>query len=267
MRKMHPLRIRIEDFFKSASFLLCISINLLVNSNTYSKCADKPVVVAVIDTGFGFHNKGLGAKLCKFGHKDFSSDQEFQHTVNYGTKDPVPLDLHGHGTNVVGVIEEYARSTHTNFCVVILKYYGSNHMGHIDATIKAINYATDLKVDYINYSSGGREPSTVERIAVEKFLNNGGTMISAAGNESANLDVAGNVYYPAMYDSRIVMVGALDRNGNKMFSSNYGSVVNRWEIGMSVVGYGISMSGTSQATATATGKIVSQSKNKCDIGD
>jgi hypothetical protein len=70
-----------------------------------------------------------------------------------------------------------------------------------------------------------------------------------------------------MYDKRTVVVGSLDNNGKKMESSNFGSAVSRWELGLNVIGYGIIMSGTSQAAAVATGKIVSENPNKCDIGE
>lgn len=58
----------------------------------------------------------------------------------------------------------------------------------------------------------------------------------------------------------------LEKDGVQSKVSNYGKIVNRWEIGRSVSGYGIIQSGTSQATAVAMGKILSQNKNKCDIG-
>lgn len=256
---------------KNVLFLLCISINLLVSTNTYSKtvqrCALKPIIVAVVDTGFGFEGAGQGAKLCKYGHKDFTKEQKY--TSAYGTADPVPLDLINHGTNIVGVIEDQLKSSNVNFCIVVLKFYtkvGAETGENVANTIVAFDYARNIKADYINYSAGGLNPSQSEKESVVNYLNSGGHLIAAAGNEGRNLDLPGNTYYPAMYDKRIIVVGGINLFGMRMPQSNYGSVVNRWEIGTFTTGYGITLSGTSQATATATGKIVLESKNKCDIG-
>jgi len=85
----------------------------------------------------------------------------------------------------------------------------------------------------------------------------------AAGNNGMNFDEKGR-YYPACYDDkRIIVVGMLDKNGVQYKYSNYGSRVTRWEIGYEVVGFEISESGTSQAAAVATGKLVSQTKSRC----
>src|SRR5271165_7096274 len=55
--------------------------------------------IAVIDTGYGYQGKGSKAHLCKYGHRDFTGDDEYNHKNL--TADPVPKDtVHGHGTNI-----------------------------------------------------------------------------------------------------------------------------------------------------------------------
>jgi serine protease len=239
------------------------------NSNVYAKCSDKPVRVAVIDTGFGYKGRGKGVRLCKTGHKDFSSDQLY---VKYpDVIDPVPMDIESHGTNVAGIIEKYAREAHTNYCLVILKFHSLsnslvNMFTDLKGTIFSFRRALELKTDIVNYSAGGPDPSTEEREIIEQYLNGGGILVVAAGNNSTDLDTPKGNYYPAKYDRRIIVVGMLNRDGKKSSISNWGKVVNRWEVGYHILGYGISMSGTSQSTAVATGKIVSKSKNKCYTG-
>lgn len=249
--------------------LLLILILLAGCTNTKAECKSNkpPIKIAVIDSGFGYEGKGRGAKLCKFGHKDFSIDRQF--TNDFYTETPVPLDVHGHGTNVTGLIDEYARRGNVNYCIVVLKYYSENQ-SEIQNTLyssDAISYATNLKVDYINYSGGGPKVGMQEKLAVMKFLNEGGKFVAAAGNEGEDLDnPETDGYYPAMADPRITVVGNKNLFGVRYPSSNWGKMVNRWEVGEKVEVYGITMTGTSQATAVATGKIVSESDNKCDIG-
>jgi len=224
-------------------------------------CRKSPIKIAVIDSGFGYFGKGHKAHLCKYGHKDFSSDTAFYEA--YNTEVRVPLDIHGHGTNIAGIIDNYAKESGVNYCIVVIKYFSINHTGqqNLDASIASIRYATNIKVDYINYSGGGVDFSIAEAQAVKRFLDNGGRLIAAAGNENSNLDMSS--FYPAMYDKRIIVVGNHTAHGVRSYLSNYGSPVKRWEVGENVNAYGITLTGTSQATAVATGKIVSESK--CDI--
>jgi subtilisin family serine protease len=217
-------------------------------------CELKPAVVAVIDTGFKFSDKTAEAKLCKFGHKNFSSITDSYLPPNMQA--PVPVDNHGHGTNVAGIIQEFAGNTH--YCIVVIKYFDPNSKvdNNLENTIKAIRYANNIGAKYINYSGGGLLFDEREKIEVEKFLDRGGRFIAAAGNEKS--DISEKPYYPAMYDERIVSVGSIEEDGTIAKYSNFGDRVSRWEYGTNIVGFGISMSGTSQATATATGKIINE---------
>lgn len=220
-------------------------------------CSQKIAVVAVIDTGLMVDFLPKNANLCKFGHKDFSGKNKFQNTQY--TVDPIPYDSHGHGTNIAGVIQKYAQNS--NYCMVILKYYDPTieKQDALEATIRAIKYATAIGAKYINYSGGGESTSTEEKRAVKAFLDQGGKFIAAAGNERKNIDKY--PYYPAMDDPRVVSVGSMEENGTKAYYSNWGSKVTKWEYGTNQVGFGITMSGTSQATAVVTGKFINE--NEC----
>ncbi len=229
-------------------------------------CKGVPIKIAVLDTGFGFKGLGHSARLCKYGHKDFSNASIFD--SSYDTVVPVPKDTHGHGTNVAGVIDSYASKSNTNYCLVIIKYwsYSQTNEENLRASIKAYEYASNIGANFVNYSGGGPFFNEKEYKAVEKYLDRGGTFIAAAGNENSDIDDLDAAYYPAKYDNRIIIVGNMSKNGVRSSKSNYGNSVNLWEIGENVEAYGIVLTGTSQSAAVATGKIVSESHNKCDIG-
>lgn len=231
-------------------------LSLLFGLFSHEALARPPIKVAIIDTGFGWNNRGHGAKLCKYGHKDFSADQKY--TLNYGTVSSLPVDGNGHGTNIEGLIEKYAQGA--KYCIVIIKAFGvlDSNGAPLENSIRAIRYATSLHVDFINYSAGGGESNVEERKAVQAYLDQGGKFVAAAGNNGENLDSFGHSYYPASYDARIVMVGNLNKEGNRQAISNYGSSVNRWEMGDGVSAWDITLTGTSQATAIATGKLIKQ---------
>jgi len=223
---------------------------------TECKKESKPAVVAVIDTGLDMRRVPNNAKICKFGHKDFTGGL----SDNSRTVDPVPSDEHGHGTNIAGVIAKYAGDA--NYCIVVLKYYSPLTTGqnNLQNTIDAIKYATNIGAKYLNYSGGGTERSSKEARAIKAYLDKGGTIIAAAGNERSNIDKF--PYYPAMEDSRIISVGSIQQDGRPAGYSNYGKSVKRWEHGTNIEGFGVTMSGTSQATAVAAGKIIN--KQECD---
>lgn len=216
-------------------------------------CGEKTVVIAVIDSGFTFSNNTNNVRLCNFGHKDFSSIKKFD---NRYTETPVPTDSDKnlHGTNIAGLIQDFAG--YANYCMVILKYYDPKATGqqNLDSSVAAVKYATDIKADYINYSGGGQLSDETENAAVKTFLDKGGRIIAAAGNESESSEVA--PFYPAMSDPRIISVGSTDMQGNRLPSSNYGLKVTRWEVGYKMKAFGIRLTGTSQAAAITTGKMI-----------
>jgi subtilisin family serine protease len=228
-------------------------------------CTKKPKVIAIIDTGFGKGMADPQIKLCKFGHKDFTDGLT---TDEYHLGVEVPVDAHGHGTHLAGIIDKLAKEAGVNYCLVILKYYTVDAEGHanLERSNSAIQHAINIHADYINYSGGGQLRDLEEEKLVKEFLDQGGKFVAAAGNEGVSIDFFH--FYPASYDKRIVVVGATDGLGKRIPMSDYGTGV-RMEIGKNVFstlpggqfGY---MTGTSQATATATGKLVAEEKNTCN---
>lgn len=242
------------------SAFLCSAISLTCcippDTTVMTECTKrtKPIVIAVIDTGFGQGWPGeKTAHLCKFGHKNFVEEA---YTSDFNTKDPIPVDAHGHGTHIAGTIDYYAKQSRNPFCLVILKYYSpkQNESQNLENTVRAIKWATELRVDFINYSGGGLAPAKSEQDAVKEFIDRGGTFVAAAGNEHS--DLAKRHYYPAQEDDRIIVVGNGINEDVHAETSNHGTRVNMWEKGQNVVTYGQSMTGTSQAAAKATGKLV-----------
>lgn len=227
--------------------LVALILILALPQLSYSK----PIIVAVIDTGFGYNGLGKKAKLCKTGHKDFTTERAI--APGYNTIDPIPKDYMGHGTNIVGIIDAQVKSS--NYCIVIIKYFSLNS-DNLESSLNAIKYAIEINANYINYSSNGRTKNTAEIVVVKRFLDKGGVFVAAAGNEGVDLHKIN--MYPAMSDSRVIVVGNLGLNGKKATSSNYGLPVTIWETGTNIDGFGLVMTGTSQATAIVTSKMIKQ---------
>jgi hypothetical protein len=232
----------------------------VANKNT----KPKKIVVGVIDSGFGFQDKGFVNHLCDKGHRDFTGVEEY--STKFQLKDKVPLDNHGHGTNVVGLIEKYAKGA--DYCIIVVKFYDEKSSFYQDSELKALEYLTSLKPDIINLSLGGMGENKKETKIIRQYLDNGGIVIAAAGNgKKVELSNKKEVfigyqlskkenYYPAMSDDRIIVVGNRNYSGDINLTSNYGDRVNTWEIGEDAESYGLVLTGTSQATAIHTGKLI-----------
>ena len=86
------------------------------------------------------------------------------------------------------------------------------------------------------------------------------TFVVAAGNDGKEITYKAAAY-PAFYSSKnVIPVGNLSKAGGRAPSSNFGSKVQAWEIGtvdsFLVGGKNGEMSGTSQATAVHTVKVI-----------
>lgn len=251
------------------------------------------VVVAVIDTGI---DESLMSQpwICKYGHKDFTG-AGLKDNHGHGTHIAGLVEQYAKGVvfNIGKNTSKDIDNASADFCVIIIKYYDPKrpNSDNLANTIASFKWAIDQKVDIINYSGGGTSFSKEEYEVVEMALNKGIKFVAAAGNERSDIDK--NKYYPAMYDDRIIRVGnlvsdkvttkvvtSLHLEGLKLVpkeetvierdiasSSNYGKSINTWEIGTKVLsrlptkswGY---MTGTSQATAIKSGKIVREMLSK-----
>lgn len=232
------------------------SINLMEAWSNFSKKRD--VVVAVIDTGIDPSHPFLKDNLWTSTGKT-ASFRDFGIDFSKGSRlKKAPLDEHGHGTHVSGII----KSVHPKVKILSLKYYNPTASGqdNLDSTIAALRYAVDKNVDIINYSGGGPEPSTEELKILKEAERKGILVVAAAGNDENNIDKTYSAYYPASYRlSNIITVTTYDTTLNILSSSNYGKAT----VDISAPGYRIKsalpnkragfLTGTSQATAFVSG--------------
>ncbi|MBG59338.1 MAG: serine protease [Peredibacter sp.] len=242
------------------------SINLKQSWQKFAK--KKDVVVAVVDTGIQYNHPFLAKNLYVSNGQigpdnygmDFSKKDEEKENKKETSSKTKPVDTHGHGTHVAGII----KSVFPEVKLMALKYYNPQASGqdNLNSTIKALKYAVDQNVDVINYSGGGPEPSDEELKVLKEAEEKGILVIAAAGNERSNIDLAENAYYPASYGlSNIITVGAHNEENEIISSSNYGSksvdiAAPGFKIKSSIHGNGSGyMTGTSQATAFVTGVV------------
>lgn len=225
---------------------------------------DPDVVVAVIDTGIDPNQVDLAVNLW---HDPLCAKNSV-FGWNFVVDQPNPVDEHGHGTHIAGIIGAVADQIHGvsgvahHVTLMPIKYYSDANPGSVNLknTVRAFNYAIDHGANIINYSGGGPEFSEDEYLALKRAEQHGILVVAAAGNEHQDTDMVENYYYPAAYHlSNIISVSATDIRNNLLASSNWGktrvdvaapgeniySTLNNGRFGY--------MSGTSQATAFVSG--------------
>ncbi len=239
---------------------------------------NRDIVVAVIDTGIDVQHPDLKANIWKNPREipgnqkddDGNGHVDDIHGWNFVANNNRVNDTHGHGTHIAGIIGAVGGNNiglsgvAPKVSLMALKYYDPNDNGknNLKNTVKAIRYAVQNGAHIINYSGGGLEPNKEESRAIREAEKKGILFVAAAGNERSNIDHKIS-YYPARYKwSNILPVTATDEAGDRVLSSsNYGKTVSGAAPGKNILStlpggkYG-RMTGTSQATAVATGAAV-----------
>lgn len=238
---------------------------------------NKEVRIAVIDTGVDVNHVALKKRIWVNKFEDLNKDGKCTSADNDGKDQDAngyiddcmgwnfvhsnnkPIDNHGHGTHITGIIAAIISVfPNYNIKIIPLKYYDpSVTKNHIKNTINAIDYAIKMKVDLINYSAGGNTPSLHEKRAIIKAQKKGILFVAAAGNERN--DVTKTPYYPSSYNlSNILSVTAVNGKGDLLVKSNWGRGIDIAAPGFNVLStlphnkYG-NMSGTSMAASFITG--------------
>jgi subtilisin family serine protease len=152
----------------------------------------KEITVMVIDTGIDRH-----PNLERF----------LPEPTDPGYKARDYEDNHGHGTHVAGIVvfgntmglDHFADVVCPQVRIISCKYYDPKdaRSDNLHDSIECVKRATKLHVDLINYSGGGLDYSKEEQEAYQAFIDAGGIVVAATGNEYVRM--AESPYYPASY--------------------------------------------------------------------
>ena len=107
--------------------------------------------------------------------------------------------------------------------IMTLKYYeeGADSSLNIKNTIKSILYAINNGADIINYSGGGPGANQSEKSAIAQAADKGIIFVAALGNEGSKIGEK-TKYYPASYNlPNIVFVQSHNEKEERVESSNY----------------------------------------------
>jgi len=197
----------------------------------------KKIVVAVIDTGVFHTHPDLVDNMWvnqaeKNGAPGVDDDQngfiDDIHGYDFVNNDGDPNDDNGHGTHCAGTIGATGNDgkglvgVNWDVSIMGLKFLSGEGSGTLEDAIRAIDYATKMKVDIMSNSWGGGGVSELLKESIKKAADAGILFVAAAGNESSDNDAV--PAYPANYDvDNVVSVAAIDNRGELAYFSNYGA--------------------------------------------
>lgn len=164
---------------------------------------------------------------------------------NNFTGDGINTDCHGHGTHTSGTVGSNSYGVAKGVKLVAVKVLNCNNYGPWSSILAGIDWAASNRrgpaVANISITGSYSQATNDTVIAA---INSGLTVVTAAGNNSAN---ACN-YSPAS-TSQAITVGNVDRYDARRSSSNYGSCVDIFAPGTDITS---TFKGGTTATHTGT---------------
>ncbi|AEE48947.1 S8 family peptidase [Haliscomenobacter hydrossis] len=176
-----------------------------------SPLGSRNVKVAILDTGLEHKDiEGLHPVL-----KHFALLSE-RRNFSTSTRDMTNVkDDHGHGTAVASVVVRGFMELGSNLCQIVpIKVLDKTAQGTLYGIIQGLDHAMNIKADIINISVVSQEKTRPKgKTPIEMVMNiaeaRGILIVSAAGNDSQNIDLDENIRYPACAQSKNqIVVGA-----------------------------------------------------------
>ena len=230
------------------------------------------VLVAVVDTGVDYWHTDLTSNIAvnqaEIAGNGIDDDANGYVDDVYGydfiDADPTPLDLHGHGTHVAGIIAARGNDGYGvsgvawKAGILPVRVLDEEGSGTLAGVIAGIRYAVARGASVINLSLGAPYGSKLLLQALQGAELAGAVIVVAAGNESSDNDDIPS--FPASYQlSSLISVAATDKDDGLASFSNVGiRTVHIAAPGVSILslspleGYAF-MSGTSMAAPHVAG--------------
>lgn len=211
------------------------------NARKSSSIKEKRKRIVVVDTGISAEHYPKAFICNDYGAFAFNNSN-------------LTLDMHGHGTNVVGLIAENMNSK--KYCITVLSVTAEISGDKYVSALRFIGSLENVIAVNLSLSNSGaqnnEELDMAEGIELKSLSDKGVKIFVAAGNDGIKL-FKGCSVYPACHKPNIKNMVVI---GNVNHSSNFGPLVD-YVVDGNAVGTPI-LSGSSQSTAIYTGLMFSK---------
>lgn len=200
----------------------------------------------------GYTGKGIKVCICDTGKPQHFALRGRVASWKDFTTDNNPNDGNGHSTHVAGIVNEIAPESRLYFAKVL----ATDGWGTDRGIAEGIRWCKAQKVDIINMSLGGAEPSPEIKEAIMEAIQDTILVVAAVGNEG-KLDGFDMVGYPAKY-SEVLAVGSINYDFRRSGFSSVGKNGDLVAPGANILSLWldnkyIPLSGTSMATPFVAG--------------
>lgn len=157
---------------------------------------------------------------------------------NFVDNDPYPIDRHSHGTHVAGLVAAHHYGIGGGIApdakVMAVKIIAENSSSFLSQAAQGIIYAVDNGAQILSNSwrvyrgDTNQEPSDknldILKAAIRYAEQRGVLFVTAAGNESLNIDEDGPEIYPAQLKgfANLIVVASSDRHDDPSIFTNFG---------------------------------------------
>lgn len=212
-------------------------IRALKGWETLNSASD--VIVAVVDTGVRTTHEDLAANLwinpgeiagngLDDDHNGYTDDVYGINAWATNASNGNPVDKHGHGTEVAGVLGAVGNNA-KGVCgiawgikLMVCRFYDDAGNASISDLIESLDYARANGAQIVNASFITTDFSQSLSNALGSCRRAGMIIVAAAGNDTVNTDVT--PYYPACFNlDNIVSVTATTPNNTLATFANYGA--------------------------------------------
>jgi serine protease len=179
------------------------------------------VVVAVLDTGVAYENRGVYRRAPDLAGTRFAPGWDFVGKSAHPDDIPPP-DRRSHGTQMASIIAETADNgigaagVAPAATIMPLRVLNPDESGMAATIARGLRFAADHGAKVANLSIAGPAGSQVLKAAVDYAYSKGVTIVAAAGNDGSDA-----VSYPAAYP-HVISVGAVAEDLTRAWYSNYG---------------------------------------------
>jgi len=229
------------------------------------------VIVAIIDSGIDKTHSQLSTQIYSNPNEPVNGiDDDANGLIDdvngwdFTANSPNLEDTSGHGTHVAGIIAANhdtgkikGMAPHSK--LLVYDFFTADGEGSVGDAVVAIQLAVAHGAKVINASWGGPSCSQSLNVMLDSLSNKNILFVSAAGNESQNIDLIPS--YPASYEAyNHITVAAITSDEYTAGFSNYGDKVQIAAPGVNILStYPIDseqyLSGTSMAAPFVTGAV------------
>ncbi len=184
------------------------------------------IVVAVMDTGINYNHEDIAQNMW--------TNPDGKHGYDFVNEDDDPMDDHGHGTHVAGIIGAVGNNgigiagTCWKTSLMAIKICTTFEETRSSDVTQGFDYAIANGADVINCSFGDKGEDPIVHEALIRTQQAGIIVVCSAGNDQSDIDESQATFQrPVCYpEDNIIGVGSLSfSSGGRVlaFDSNYGS--------------------------------------------